>query len=153
MPRRPVPTWFFAIIIVRRDDRFLLTKERKHGQRWYFPGGRVEMGETIVQAAHRETLEEAGISIVLDGIYRIEHSVAPDSARMRVLFSARPRDDTPPKSQPDDESLGAGWFRLDELDTLALRGLEVAQMLRWVSAGAPVYPMSLLTHEGAPLVL
>jgi hypothetical protein len=28
-------TWFFAMVLVQRDDRFVLVRERKHGQRWY----------------------------------------------------------------------------------------------------------------------
>ena len=43
MPREAIPTWFFAIVVVRRGDRFLLVHERKHGQLWYLPAGRVEL--------------------------------------------------------------------------------------------------------------
>ena len=60
-------------------------------------------------------MEEAGIPIELDGVYRVEHSLTADGARVRVLFSARPADDTPPKSEPDSESLAAGWFRIEQL--------------------------------------
>ena len=58
-------TWFFAMVLVQRDDRFVLVRERKHGQRWYYPAGRVEFGETLAEAALRETLEEAGIRVEL----------------------------------------------------------------------------------------
>ena len=153
MSRRPIPTWFFAVVVVRRGERFLLVHERKHGQRWYFPAGRAEPGEDLYTAARRETMEEAGIDIALDGVYRVEHSVTADSARVRVLFSARPIDDTPPKSEPDGESLEAGWFRLDELRSLPLRGAEVEHVLRAVAAGAPVYPLSVLVREGTPLAV
>ncbi|HBK21057.1 MAG TPA: NUDIX hydrolase, partial [Planktothrix sp. UBA10369] len=46
--------------------RFLLIQEVMGNRPWYFPGGRVEQGETFVAAAKRETLEEAGIPIILD---------------------------------------------------------------------------------------
>ena len=148
MAREPIPTWFFALVIVRRGDEYLLVQERKHGQGWYFPAGRAEPGETLAEAAVRETWEEAGIPIELDGILRIEHSPSPDHARVRVLFTARPVDDTPPKREPDEHSLGAAWFTLDELEPLNLRGREVARVLSAVDRGAPVYPLSLLTAEG-----
>src|SRR5207244_8947752 len=109
MPRDPIPTWFFALVVVRRGDRFLLVHERKHGQLWYLPAGRVEPGETFAQAAVRETLEEAGIAIALDGIVRLEHTPIEGGARMRAIFVAHPTDDRPPKATPDDESLGAAW--------------------------------------------
>jgi hypothetical protein len=27
-PRGPIPTWYFALVVVRRGHRFLLTQER-----------------------------------------------------------------------------------------------------------------------------
>ena len=39
----------------------LLVQSRKHPEYWTFPGGGVEKGETIDQAAVRETREEAGL--------------------------------------------------------------------------------------------
>ena len=94
------PTVFIALAIVRLGRRFLIVHERKHGQRWYLPAGRVDPGETLVEAARRETLEEAGIPIVVDGIVRIEHTPLADCSRVRGIFVAHPADDTPPKSTP-----------------------------------------------------
>lgn len=149
--RDPVPTWFFAMVIVRKRDRFLLVHERKHGQLWYIPGGRVEPGESIQDGAIRETLEEGGIRVVLEGFLRVEHSPMPDgSARCRVFFLARPADDTPPKSVPDDESLEAQWVHPKELSRYALRSDEVIEVIQYVARGGPVLPMSAFTHEGAP---
>ena len=50
LARDPIATWFFAVVVVRLDDRFLLVHERKHGQLWYLPAGRAEPGETLVAA-------------------------------------------------------------------------------------------------------
>jgi len=41
MPREPIQTWYFALVVVRLQHRFLLVHERKHGQKWYLPAGRV----------------------------------------------------------------------------------------------------------------
>ncbi|MCA9651412.1 MAG: NUDIX domain-containing protein [Myxococcales bacterium] len=153
MAREPLPTWTFALIVVRLGPRFLLVHERKHGGGWYLPAGCIEAGETIVDGAVRETLEEAGIPVVLDGILRIEHS--PQSSghvRMRVIFHAHPADDTPPKAEPDGESQGAGWFLPAQLRELPLRGSEVLRIVEDVERGAPVHPLSLLAPEGTPLL-
>lgn len=152
MSRDPIPTWCFALVVVRRGDAFLIVHERNHGQGWYLPAGRVEPGETFADAAIRETREEAGIEVVLDGVLRIEHSPSPSGARMRVVFVGHPADDRPPKQVPDDESLGAAWATVGELAQYPLRGGEVYDLFAHVEAGAPVYPLALLTHEGAPLV-
>lgn len=60
MPSEPIPTYFFALVVVRRGGRFLVVHEAKHGQRWYPPAGRVEPGEPLFDGARREVLEETG---------------------------------------------------------------------------------------------
>ena len=70
MAKKPIESWMFALVVVRKGNRFLLVHERKHGQRWYLPAGRVEFGETFPEAAKREVMEEAGVPISLDGILR-----------------------------------------------------------------------------------
>jgi phosphatase NudJ len=118
---------------------------------WYLPAGRAEAGEDLVTTARRETLEEAGIPIVVDGILRVEHSPLPGgNARLRVVFAARPADDAPPKSIPDDESLRAVWAGMDELSYYPLRGDEVRALCEYAARGGPVYPLSLLQREGSP---
>lgn len=151
MPRDPIPTWYFAFVVVRKENRFLLIHERTHGQKWYFPGGRVEPGETLVEAARRETLEEAGIPVIIEGILRIEHTPTNHGANLKVFFIARPQDDTPPKSIPDEESLSADWFSLEEeLQRLPLRGEEVREIFHYLASGGTIYPLDLITSQGAP---
>ena len=154
MPRDPIPTWFFVLIVVRQEDRFLLVHEAKHGQLWYLPAGRVEPGETLEIAALRETLEETGVPVELDGVLRVEHTPlrfgAEIGARVRVFYAAHPADDTLPKSIPDDESLEAVWVTLDDLRALPLRGPDVFEALAAAAHGAPVYPLDLVVFEGAP---
>lgn len=147
MARTPTPTWFFALAIVRLGPRFLLTREVKYGSSWSIPGGRVEPGELMTDACVREVLEETSVPVTLDGIYRIEHAPSPDRARVRVIFAATPRDDTPPKNVADAESLGAAWLTLDEIRKLPLRGSDLQALLETVAAGHPVYPLSLLDGE------
>ena len=136
------------LTVVRKDDRFLVVQEPDCGQPWYLPAGRVEAGETLTEAAHREVLEEAGIPVVLEGILHLEHTPHGDgTARLRVVFVARPSDDTPPKSVPDGDSLQARWVTLDELDCLPLRSAEVRGLFRLAASGAPIAPLSLLGRE------
>ena len=69
---------------------------------------------------------------------------------MRVVFLAEPVDDTPPKSVPDEESLGAAWVRPGELAGYPLRGEEVRELIDYVAAGGAVYPARVLQPEGMP---
>lgn len=150
MARNPIPTWCFAVVVVRRGDQYLIVHERKHGQLWYLPAGRVELGETFVAAARRETLEETGVPVEIVGVLRVEHSPGSGGARLRVVFLAEPIDDTPPKSVPDEESLEAAWVNIEQLADYRLRGEEVRELFAYVAEGGPVYPMSILQAEGMP---
>jgi hypothetical protein len=61
----------------------------------------------------------------------------------------------------DKESVGAEWMSLAELQACArgevpgrhLRGAELLQWAEYIEAGGPVYPMSLVTVEDAPVTL
>jgi ADP-ribose pyrophosphatase YjhB (NUDIX family) len=150
--REAVTTWNIALVVVRLGRRILLVHERKFGRSWYLPAGRVDPGEGFAAAALRETREEAGVAVTLEGVLRVEHSPTPEDARMRVFFVARPDDDAAPKSVADEHTLEARWFTLEELDALPLRGEEVRAAFAYVLAGGPVYPMTVLTAEGAPWV-
>lgn len=144
-PRRePMQAWFYALVLVRRGDEFLLVEERDHGGGWYVPAGGVERGESLHEAALREVREESGLDVVLDGVYRVEHTVLESGgARVRVLFSARPVDDREPKSQPDEHTLRAGWFTAAAATDLPLRSEEVTGLLALAMAQAPA-PLAVL---------
>jgi len=152
MSRDPIPTWYFAVVVVRHGDRFLLVQERKHGQRWYLPAGRAEPGESLAEAAARETLEESGVRVRLTGVLRVEHSPSPRRARLRAVYLAEPSGDTKTKQEPDDESLRAEWVSLSELDQYEMRGPEVEQLLRYVADGGKCSPLDIIQEEGMPYV-
>lgn len=148
---RGITTFCFALVAVRRGDRLLLVHEAKHGQRWWLPAGAVEPGESFEEAAVRETLEEAGVRVRLDGIVRVERSIVDGGARERVIFTATPLDDAPPKSRPDEHSLEARWCTVEEIGRLPLRGEEPLQLARYLAKGGAIHPLSVLTPEAAPL--
>jgi 8-oxo-dGTP diphosphatase len=53
-------------VLIRSDDSFLLTSRpegKAYAGYWEFPGGKLEMGETVAQALARELQEEIGITI------------------------------------------------------------------------------------------
>lgn len=147
MARTPIPTWYFAMAVVRLGHRFLMTQERKYGSTWSIPGGRVEPGESLADACLREVVEETGVPVQLDGILRVEHTPSPSGARVRVVFLATPLGDTPPKSVADEESLQARWLSLEEIAKLPLRGSDLRALLESVAAGRPTYPLDLLGRE------
>lgn len=59
----PVPT--VDIIIETGDGEILLIKRRNPPYGWALPGGFVDYGETLEDAARREALEETGLKVRL----------------------------------------------------------------------------------------
>ena len=147
MARDPIPTWFFVVTVVHRDGHYLLLKEKKD-RGWYFPAGRVEVGESLEQAALRETREETGVEAVLEGLLRFEHGPTSGGARVRVFFLARPMDGSEPRRTDDND--GAALFSLSAIRTMRLRGPDVLPCLEFHAAGGRVLPLDALTTEDAP---
>ena len=149
MPRIPVPTWFFALVVIHKEDKFLLVQEKKHNQTWYLPAGRIEAGESLLHGACREVHEEAGIPVNLKGIIQLEHTPYPDgTARFRIVLLGSPADDTPPKKNPDGHSLQAAWYSLAQMEKLELRGPEVLNYCSFIQQGGKAVPLTLLGEEG-----
>ncbi len=60
----PYPRVGVAVLIVRDGKILLGLRSGPHGNNtWGTPGGKLDMGETWVKCAERETLEESGIKI------------------------------------------------------------------------------------------
>src|SRR6516225_9161577 len=60
--------------VIERSGRFLVCQrpsDKPHGALWEFPGGKVEPGETIRDAAQRELKEELGLKVIEVGQIRI----------------------------------------------------------------------------------
>jgi 8-oxo-dGTP diphosphatase len=77
-PREPK----IVVAIVRADDKFLLVQRRaaEGVLFWNFPGGKVERGETELEAAAREVREETGV--FCNPRRKMGERVHPDTGRL-----------------------------------------------------------------------
>jgi ADP-ribose pyrophosphatase YjhB (NUDIX family) len=147
MARAPLPTWTFALVVVRLGSRFLMVQEKKYGATWTIPGGRVEPGEQLSVAAMREVREEAGVQVRLEGVLRVEHHPQGEGARMRVIYIASPIDDSEPKQLADAESLRAAYLTLPEIRLLPHRGHDLVPLLDSLERGRAIYPLDVIGSE------
>ena len=54
-------------VVVTNADGDVLLIRRTDNQNWAVPGGAIDLGESMVQAAVRETKEESGIDCSITG--------------------------------------------------------------------------------------
>jgi len=115
------------ILLIRRD------REPAKG-RWTFPGGVVELGETINDALRREALEETGLEVEPGELVAIvDRIVRDDGGRIQyhyviLDFLARPVGGA---LRPGDDASEARWVSLTSLDELDVteQAKEIAQKL------------------------
>jgi 8-oxo-dGTP diphosphatase len=76
-PDQPVPA---VSAFVFRDGSVLLVKRRDEPSRglWSPPGGSLELGETVEEAAVRETLEETGVQVRPVGVADVRSVILKD---------------------------------------------------------------------------
>lgn len=151
------PTHFFSLVVCRKPGTNLwLAVDESRQRGWWLPGGHVDPGGNHIEAAVRETKEEAGMDVTLVGILRIENNISREGARQRVIFYAEPTDPSQePKSIPDKESEGATWLTVEQLEEKrslspgrgGLRGTELLDWARYIEDGGTIYPLSLLSSE------
>ena len=75
--------------IVFRNNRVLLVRRAQAPSQnlWAIPGGRVEIGETLQEAAEREIFEETGITIrAREPVYTFDYIERDGSARPRFHY-------------------------------------------------------------------
>jgi 8-oxo-dGTP diphosphatase len=99
--------------IIERDGRFLIarrTEGRHLALKWEFPGGKVEPGESEVNALERELFEELQVRVeIIERLTPVEYSYPERSLRL-IAFRCRIVDGVPVAT--DHEELC--WVGIDE---------------------------------------
>ena len=116
-----------ALVTATTPDghRRIVMVERSDGHGWAIPGGKVDPGETPVQAAVRELAEETGLSLP-DAHWRttppryVPDPRASDEAWMVTVLAVADlgQVDTLPAVAGADDAARAAWVRADTYDTL-----------------------------------
>jgi ADP-ribose pyrophosphatase YjhB (NUDIX family) len=118
-------------VIVENSGRILLQQRAIEPRRgfWTFPGGFLEVGETAEAGALRETKEEVGLDVQLQGL----HGVYTRKAVGIVLVVYRGTSDSDAAVVGDFESIAVEWFSPDQIPWAGLAFETTEQALReWV---------------------
>jgi ADP-ribose pyrophosphatase YjhB (NUDIX family) len=105
-----------AVIPLDIDGRIILLRrgfEPGRG-RWTFPGGFIDLGESVEEAAHRETEEEIQIGIELGALVGVYSR--PEDRVILIVFLARAKDTPQPTAEaPEIRAFAPSEIPWDEL--------------------------------------
>lgn len=144
--------------VVEKDGKFLFVEEHTEAVThtvFNQPAGHVECGESIIQAAIRETMEETGHAVEVDallGIYTYTPPMFPDRTYFRFCFLAHVLEYFP-EAELDKGIVGPKWMTLDELlESARARSPLVIKAVQDAMSGQK-YPLSLVyEHQNSPLI-
>ncbi|KAG1701177.1 8-oxo-dGDP phosphatase NUDT18 [Nymphon striatum] len=119
--------YIVLIVLINEDNEVLMMQEAKKscaGQ-WYLPAGRMEPGESIIQAAKRELEEETGLDFEPTTLISVES--AQGSWYRFVLTGKVVGGSLKTVANADSESLQAKW--VDDLNELSLRATDILSIV------------------------
>ena len=126
MPARHV------LVVLQHEGKWLLTRHSIRGVE--FPGGKAEEGESIEEAAIRETIEETGVTIT-NLVQVAEYIVQSDSTFCKAVFTGQVTEIIEYPTLHETE--GALWLTDDELDrcealSFHMKGTGMEAIRKWV---------------------
>ncbi len=143
-PAAPVPA---VGAVVLHDGAVLLVRRGRAPARgvWAVPGGRVELGETLAEAAEREVREETGVSVRAgEPIWSFDSVIRDEEGRVSFHYvivdlladyvSGEPR--------AQDDALEARWARPEDFPGLLVSRptLDLLARLGFLPASTPRPP-------------
>ena len=106
--------------VIVQDGRVLIIKrahEPRQGE-WSLPGGRVELGETLVEATRREIKEETGLDVDVGALIELFDRVHRRDGRVQYHFVIADFLCTPCGGTlaASDDALDVAWVTPEELE-------------------------------------
>jgi 8-oxo-dGTP diphosphatase len=123
-----------VLVVLKHEGRWLMTRHLVRGIE--FPGGKAEEGETIAEAAIRETIEETGVTIT-NLVKFAEYVVVSNVTFCKAVFTGKVS--SIEKNPQLFETEGALWLTDEELEhcnelSFHMKDAGMAEIRKWVNA-------------------
>ncbi|MFZ5476510.1 MAG: NUDIX domain-containing protein [Myxococcota bacterium] len=110
MHRNPLPT---VDVLLERDGALLLVKRKYDPPGWALPGGFVDYGEKVGDAAVREAREETGLDVTLTALLHVYSDPRRDPRKHTITTAFVATAEGEPVGS--DDAAEARFFPLDAL--------------------------------------
>lgn len=111
-----------VIAVIHHKGRYLLTKRNEKGDKyhdkWQFPGGGLEFGESPDECLLREVKEETGLTIEEARLVPYIHNEVRKNWHGLLIGFLCSLSDPNQKVVLDHESSEFGWFTIEEVEKL-----------------------------------
>lgn len=120
--------------IVIKDEKVLLVSSKYNDEEFYlFPGGGMEFGETVEEAAIRETFEETGVKVKIKDLFHVSEYIYSEDWNKRsisMFFIAEVVEILKPTTDDEGKIKEVKWIKLSELDNYDIRPKRIAEMIK-----------------------
>jgi ADP-ribose pyrophosphatase YjhB (NUDIX family) len=116
-PRMSKQLHITVATIVAKEDKFLMVEELQDGEKVYNqPAGHLEVGESLVNAAVRETLEETNWTVEVTHLLGIYHYIPKGSETqyVRHCFVAEPIGEVHGRAR-DPDIVNVAWLTYEQI--------------------------------------
>lgn len=138
---KPIRNSSKAVII--QDQKVLLTKNKDDWGFFYlFPGGGQEASETLIEAVHRECLEEIGAEVIVKDLLYIREYIGKnhefaewdsDLHQVEFYFLCRLKDSISilsNGSNPDSNQVAVEWVDLEKLEEIRVYPKALGEIIK-----------------------
>ena len=138
-----------AAVAVLNEGKLLLVQHTKGPKSyWLLPGGGLEWGEGLQEAAAREVLEETGLQVTVHDLLLVSETLSPNGQKhlVHLVFGGKLEGGTIVIPNNEERITDVRWFDLDVVPSLTLH----PPMQR---ALAKLDPKNLERKHGDPVFL